>query len=256
MVSPMNAIAHRGDSETASCLKKHSGDLLNLLRHCEQRRVQWIITHTENSSFRKGIFFKGSGENIPLLVKWLKNYQNINKTHLIERHNIFTEGNINFPQRGHQCAVQPRRETNPVYGVHVVTWLKLKYEGGHMEDWVLLLRSHRHLKALKQQMTRAVKKLKVVTIVKFCSSDVIQIWIIVAIQSQGLTHSYWKKHKRQSQFHFMTFIDELENTAILKELKNTDNAGCVCKKNPIPLSLHTSQQQSLISVSVFKKFIL
>lgn len=28
----------------------------------------------------------------------------------------------------------------------------------------------------------------------------------------------------------MTFIDELENTEILKESKNTDNAGCVCKK--------------------------
>lgn len=47
----------------------------------------------------------------------------------------------------------------------------------------------------------------------------------------------------------MTFIDELENTAILKELKNTDNAGCVCKKKqknyPIKFT-HTSQQQSLI----------
>lgn len=46
----------------------------------------------------------------------------------------------------------------------------------------------------------------------------------------------------------MTFIDELENTAILKELKNTDNAGCVCKKkkkNPIPLSLHTQVNSNL-----------
>lgn len=44
----------------------------------------------------------------------------------------------------------------------------------------------------------------------------------------------------------MTFIDELENTEILKELKNTDNAGCICKKkNPIPLGLHTQVNSNL-----------
>lgn len=60
------------------------------------------------------------------------------------------------------------------------------------------------------------------------------MWI-EAIQSQRVLHTrlLWKKTKkmqqknRQTQFHFMTFIDELENTEILKELKNTDNAGCV-----------------------------
>lgn len=39
-----------------------------------------------------------------------------------------------------------------------------------------------------------------------------------------------QQKNRQTQFHFMTFIDELENTEILKELKNTDNAGCLKKK--------------------------
>lgn len=52
----MNAIAHEGDSETASCLTKHPGDLMNLLHHCEQHSVQWIITHAEKHSFRNGIF--------------------------------------------------------------------------------------------------------------------------------------------------------------------------------------------------------
>lgn len=35
----MNVIAHEGDSETTSCLRKHPGDLLNLLHHCEQHIV-------------------------------------------------------------------------------------------------------------------------------------------------------------------------------------------------------------------------
>lgn len=91
--------------------------------------VQWIITHAEKHSFRNGIFKgeEGGGEGgIPLQVKWLKDYHNKNNTHSIERHNIFTEDNINFPQCGHQYAIQPCCEMNPFYSIPVVTWPKLQ----------------------------------------------------------------------------------------------------------------------------------
>lgn len=46
----------------------------------------------------------------------------------------------------------------------------------------------------------------------------------------------------------MTFIDELENTEILKELKNTDNAGCLKKKkNHIPI-VHTHKSTAIFYI--------
>lgn len=89
----------------------------------------------KNTLSEMGFLKEGGG--IPLPVKWLKDYHNTNNTHSIEHHNIFTEDNINFPQCGHEYAIQPCCKMKPFYSIPVVTWLKFQYDGGHKEDWVL-----------------------------------------------------------------------------------------------------------------------